>query len=416
MKEQSIFLLSPITGPRIKYVVAELFERRLGLEVEWVKSLNEIPPGEFFISYGIESGRICIPESKWLHENTNQFDDIQPSLAHSIKAENRHIWNLDILGFSFCLLSRLEETMEGPKDNHMRFPFSHSLLAKNNQHESPWIDIWVFTLGKQLLEWGIQVKSTHYEEVVSFDIDNPTAFLHKGYFRNLGGILGDAAIGNLSRLKKRIGTHLGLWNDPYDQFDSILNWLSFQKRRSTFFVWVGDYGPHDKGLNWKNRHFRKILEKIAEDHEIGLHPSYRVLVEPNRLFMEKERLEKIIEKPIFHSRFHFLRFQIPSSYKNLIEAGFESDHSMGFSNTFGFRAGTSRAFRFYDVKMEKETSLLVQPFSLMDSTAFYSLNLSQEDWDTKIIHFRNLLKSLNGRLDLVLHNDVSFHRYLPYPL
>lgn len=413
MKPESIFLLSHVTGPRIRYVVEELFERRLGLGILWVSSLSDIPTGQFFISYGMENGRICIPDSGWLKEGTRQGFSIQPDMVQSFKSEGRHIWNMDILGFAFCLLARLEEYDPAESDKHNRFQLSQSVLAKNNLYESPWIDIWVFTIEKQLLEYGIRCQSLQFEESFSFDIDNPTAFRHKGLIRNTGGLLTDLVTGNVSQLKSRIGSILGIRKDPYDTFDEILEWLDEQKKQATFFVWVGDYGPQDKGLNWKNPHIRNLVRRLAKNHQIGLHPSYRAFDEPNRLQKEKERLESIAGISITHSRFHFLRFKIPASYNQLIESGFEWDHSLGYSNAFGFRAATSRSFRFYDLNKEASTSLKIQPFSLMDSTAFYELKLDQHEWIAKTIHFRQMLKVLNGHLNVVMHNDVSFFRYKP---
>ncbi|HRH35800.1 MAG TPA: polysaccharide deacetylase family protein, partial [Catalimonadaceae bacterium] len=228
-----------------------------------------------------------------------------------------------------------------------------------------------------------------------------------------GGLLTDMVTGNVSQLKSRIGSILGIRKDPYDTFDEILEWLDEQKKQATFFVWVGDYGPQDKGLNWKNPHIRNLVRRLAKNHQIGLHPSYRAFDEPNRLQKEKERLESIAGISITHSRFHFLRFKIPASYNQLIESGFEWDHSLGYSNAFGFRAATSRSFRFYDLNKEASTSLKIQPFSLMDSTAFYELKLDQHEWIAKTIHFRQMLKVLNGHLNVVMHNDVSFFRYKP---
>ncbi len=43
---------------------------------------------------------------------------------------------------------------------------------------------------------------------------------------------------------------------------------------------------------------------------------------------------------------------------------------MGFPDETGFRAGMAMPFRFYDIREERQTDLMVFPFQVMDGTLF----------------------------------------------
>jgi hypothetical protein len=88
----------------------------------------------------------------------------------------------------------------------------------------------------------------------------------------------------------------------------------------------------------------------------------------------------------------------------MIAAGIEADYSMGYSTAFGFRAGTSHSFLWYDLKEEYCSSLRVHPFAFMDSTAHYDLGLSAEVSFNRLRQMTDKLRACGGRLITILHN------------
>ena len=74
---------------------------------------------------------------------------------------------------------------------------------------------------------------------------------------------------------------------------------------------------------------------------MGLHPSYRASFDAGLISREKERLESIIGESIVRARFHYLRMQLPFSYRILEETGIRHDYTMMYSSQIGFRASTS---------------------------------------------------------------------------
>lgn len=416
MEKPPLFLISGSKGPRLSYVVKEIFDRRLGISPTLVDFDTEIPEGSVIISHGERQGHIQFPDHGLLQQPWKAPDKQLFTSLPAIKNGHNYVWTFDLPGYCFQFLARLEEYENFTPDSHGRFPESASFFAKNNLLESPWIDIWISILQKQLKETGIETKYSAFEEHLTIDIDNLTAYRHKGWFRNLAGFSADFARGRMQECAQRLLCLGGFRQDPYDNFDQIIRQFQESEIPCTFFVWIGDYGPHDKGLNWNNSYFRQTIRQIGNQFEIGLHPSYRCLMDPERLAMEKNRLENIIDKKVTKNRFHFLRFRLPHSYHLLENAGIHEDHSMGFSNAFGFRAGTSQPFRFFDVNQERETDLTIFPFALMDSTAKYSLQLDLEQWGKERWQQRQLLKNLGGRMETVLHNDIIGNPYPLFPL
>ena len=74
---------------------------------------------------------------------------------------------------------------------------------------------------------------------------------------------------------------------------------------------------------------------------------------------ELEWLEAVADKRIIHSRQHYLRFNLPHTFRRLIEAGIQKEFSMGYGTINGFRASVCSSFYWYDLEKEQCTSLLI---------------------------------------------------------
>ena len=130
---------------------------------------------------------------------------------------------------------------------------------------------------------------------------------------------------------------------------------------------------------------REIIEKIA---------------------IEKHRLEKIADKKITKSRQHFLKFTLPGTYNELIEAGIDEDYSMGFPHAPGFRAGTSKPFYFYDLKNEKATRLKIFPITLMEGNFTESEYPDKKKIRETIFNLINEVKNVEGTFISIWHNHT----------
>ncbi|MEM9024825.1 MAG: polysaccharide deacetylase family protein, partial [Bacteroidota bacterium] len=143
----------------------------------------------------------------------------------------------------------------------------------------------------------------------------------------------------------------------------------------------------------------------------GLHPSFGSNADPARLKLELERLSGVLHLEVRKSRQHFLKLSLPSTYRNLLDLGITDDYTMGYAAAFGFRASTSLPFYFYDLDQERETTLKVHPFCVMEATFKYYLRVPPEEALDHIRPMVQAVRDVNGSLMCVWHNDsLSNHR------
>jgi hypothetical protein len=124
------------------------------------------------------------------------------------------------------------------------------------------------------------------------------------------------------------------------------------------------------------------------------------------LHQEIERLEEIVTKRIHKSRQHYLKLQFPFSYQTLIDQEITDDYTMGFADIAGFRAGTARAFLWFDLSKNEVTTLRVHPFAYMDGTLNEYLHLSPEDAKNKIKQLHEEVNQYGGDFIFIWHNET----------
>ncbi|MCB0811494.1 MAG: hypothetical protein KDB96_19625, partial [Flavobacteriales bacterium] len=136
---------------------------------------------------------------------------------------------------------------------------------------------------------------------------------------------------------------------------------------------------------------------------VGLHPSYASSGEAGRTAREKHRLEAETSSPVTVSRQHFLRLQVPDTFRELEQLGIREEHSLGFADRPGFRCGTCTPFPWYDVERERETSLVCWPFQVMDSALAYRMGLTPEEAAEEALRVAGLVREVNGTFVSVWH-------------
>ena len=146
-----------------------------------------------------------------------------------------------------------------------------------------------------------------------------------------------------------------------------------------FFFLSGNYGRYDTNYALRSGSFKELIENLRPDCILGIHPSYRSNRDENLLHSEFAFYSGLLGKRPELSRQHFLLLSFPETYRRLIKQGITCDYSMGYAGHTGFRAGTCRPFRFYDLKEELETGLMLHPFQVMDVTLQQYLRLNPPD-------------------------------------
>jgi hypothetical protein len=313
----------------------------------------------------------------------------------------------DPFAAGFYLVSRYEEYLPYRKDEYGRFTASESLAYQKNFLHKPLVNIWALIIGKKLIDKfpGFTFPGTKYQFIPTIDIDAAWAYKQKGFFRTAGGYLNAFANLNFSEIVERTKVLTGLQKDPFDTYEFQLEMQKKYGIHPIYFILFADYGLNDKNIPVQNRAFHTLIKSLADYAEVGIHPSYNSNFSIKKLKEEIDRLSKVLNREVTKSRQHFLKLQLPYTYRNLINLDISDDYSMGFAAQPGFRAGICSSFNFYDLDMDAETNLRVHPFALMEGTLRDYLNVETEQAMGYIHPLISEVKAVNGTFISLWHNE-----------
>lgn len=138
--------------------------------------------------------------------------------------------------------------------------------------------------------------------------------------------------------------------------------------QTTFFA-VARHG-HRRDPNYRIAQIAPFLHDAAkEGFSVGLHGSYRSILEDRNLREEARLLEEGVGQKPLSNRQHWLRFgRQEDLFAQVAEAGLLADSSLGFPDVVGFRNGASFPFPPYDFTREAPFPFLEIPLVLMDGS------------------------------------------------
>ena len=360
--------------PRLNYVADLILNEILGLSWEIITDKRRLgkSPVINYSDYAIP-GSFKISPVSLLFEKDIRNQEITVSewrdLPVFFQTPQDSDMPFDIFAATFYLVTRYEEYLDFIPDKHGRFTASSSLAFRNGFLRVPVVDLWAKELAKVLVRkyQTLSFKRNEFKSVLTIDIDEPFAYRGRNLIGNLGGFIHDitASTGQVSH---RIGCLTGREKDPFEVYDYLTEKIKIYNSETKFFFPVGNRSDYEKNPSWKNEEYRKLIRGIADDFDIGLHPSFRASTDFLAASSELKRLNAIVARDILVSRFHFLKINIPVSYRNISLTGIQEDYSMGYPDEPGFRAGIGRPFHFFDVAEDKITALKIFPFQVMDIT------------------------------------------------
>lgn len=314
----------------------------------------------------------------------------------------------DILAASFFLLSRYEEYLPHSKDEYGRYAHQNSIAYKSNFLHLPLVNMWA----KELLSifrtrWPIpQNTKDRFSFLPTYDIDIAWSFKHKGLIRNTGAIFKSLITGRFSDAAKRIRVLRGKEVDPFDSF----NWLDrlhakFNLKPYYFFLLANKLAKYDRNISPSVSDLHELIRHHALHYPTGIHPSWQSNDDPQLLKNEIATLSKITGHQVLCSRQHFIRFNLPETFRHLIDSGILFDFSMGYGTINGFRASVASPYYWYDLKKEEQTELMLFPFCYMEANSFYELHHSPEEAYAEMKMLYNSVKEVNGTFTMIWHNS-----------
>jgi len=315
---------------------------------------------------------------------------------------------VDPLAAIFYILSRMEEYTAVQRDMHDRFPASESILYRNGWLQQAMCDRWAMAFIRfvdQREHTALNPFPVDVRIIPSFDIDNTFAFQWKEGWKRWAGTLRDWLRKDTERQEKRKQVYAQKSKDPYDTYDYIreISQRGFEVR---LFWLLGDYAKYDKNISAFDSRHQALIRKMSEITRVGLHPSYKSNSSTYYLSREKERIDSILEEPVTASRQHFLKLSIPVTYQNLMHLGFTDDYTMGYADEVGFRAGTARVFRFFDLAKNQQTDFRIHPFVYMDGTLHEYKGFTVPESKAVILDLYREVAQMGGDFICIWHNET----------
>ena len=369
-------------GPRINYS-----STRLSNEELWIQ-----PAGLLF-------------ESLIVPQKLNPFKSQEfPAFYPCREADFR----FDLLAAAFYLLSRYEEYLPHRTNMYGCYAHEDSLAFKEDFIHLPIVNIWIEELKKVVLsKWpALKGQSQQFRFIPTYDIDTAWNYKHKGLRRNLGSIARSITQLDLKSINKQIAVLKNEQPDPFEAYDWIESiHKKYDQQPLYFFLLAKKRTERDKNIPPHEKNFQQLIKSLAEKFAIGIHPSWESGDQEELLLEEKQRLEEITSTKVINSRQHYIRWKLPGSFRQLIDAEIENDFSMGYTTINGFRASVASPFHWYDLPAESATPLRLWPFCFMDSTAIFEQETNVKDASEELQQYLATIKKLNGTMITVFHNN-----------
>lgn len=401
--------------PRVAYAVNLVFESVLQIEYKLTDDLSyfkEYTLPKIAYTTTTDLSRISIVSHDLLFENDIKLVQVEANKTYLdfpkfFKSAAADFLGYDIFAMVFYFATRYEEYLPTEKDTHQRFKGEQSIAFQYNCIHIPFlnnaIQAFSFKLKKEFPFVGYNKRPFNFLSTI--DIDNAFAYAHKGLKRNLGGFLKDLVSFKLNHITKRIKSNINDKNDPYNTFEFINNLSKESKTALRYFVLIGDYANYDKNPHYNNIGFQKLLKSLSVNYEMGLHPSYESYNQLEKIEIEKKRLEDITGKKVTSVRCHFLRVNLPETYRTFIKIGITDDYTMIYASQSGFRTGLCVPFKWFDLQKNEATNLTIHTSVIMEGTLRDYNKLSPENAKNTALVLMEEVKKHGGEFISIFHND-----------
>lgn len=314
----------------------------------------------------------------------------------------------ELLSFAFFMTSRLEEmeASDRHRDEHGRFLGGTSLAAMRGWLDRPEVDRRM-QLWAERMQLPLGAARLSSEVIPTIDVDSAYAFRSKGWFRTAGAALKDVIASRPVWLRLRVA--ISGQADPYDTYEDIESLHAAFSLKTRYFFLLAARSQHDRGLPWRSRGLKKLIQHLSRTAEIGIHPGYQAHARGFKWIQnERDRLLNMLpdmDPAECHSRQHFLLQQPPRSWRDLVAAGITHDHSMAYADVTGFRAGVARPFRAFDLLSNEQMPLWLHPVAAMDATLLRYEKQTHEEAVERVTELAEAAAQVGGALELIWHNE-----------
>lgn len=398
-------------GPRSRYILAHVLGAMPGWRAEEVADLAafmELPGPKLVYGQTPVQGAFHIVPEGLLSRTGHGKEEPATALWHGVSVlfpVRGGDLPFDIFSAAFFLLARMEEYGPMKRDAHGR-PVTGALHgARNGYLERPVVDEWLYGLAR---EWRLKDSRLpnlrrSYAQVATLDADNGAMYLGRPWWRSAGSAIRDLLKGHFCRIRDRAAVLWGKMPDPYAVHGGFLALAKEGGAGAIINFLAAPRGKFDHAIPVRSTCMREVIQLAARHGAVGLHPGYASSDSPHRMAEEKKLVEAASGQPVTRSRQHYLRMALPGTMNALERAGIREEHSMGFADAVGFRAGTCTPYPFYDLHAEAPTALVVHPFAVMDSAMVYKMKLTPEEAAAKAMQLVDAVRAVQGTFISVWH-------------
>lgn len=318
-------------------------------------------------------------------------------------AVGNDLLGFDVLAAVFYFISRYEEYLPHKKDQYGRFMARESLHAQIGDIATPLVDEWLWLLKAEL---QMQEPAGKFSSLFTYDIDTAYAYRGRPLWLTATHILKDLFTFRFKAITKRLNVLRARTTDPYDTYNEIVEQAATHGLDTLFFFLLGNRNKYNRNLHHRSTVLRRLVNRVQQQTKTGIHPSYHTPANARLLHTELKRMRLITGTRVTRSRQHYLRFQLPLTFRQLAAAGIQEEYSMGYAETPGFRAGTCFPFYFFDVERNETTTLKIFPVSFMEGTFAEDMAATPEAAFPVMLQLLETVKKYNGFFCCIWHNHT----------
>lgn len=322
------------------------------------------------------------------------------------RSDGAIVINADLVAASFFMLSRWEETVIENRDHYDRFPASASLAFKQGFLDRPLVDEYGIILSKwiQLLLPGWSPLDLHPTIFLSHDIDSIRRF--RSIRSTARYILEELFVRH--NWRNLTGTLRGFVDVDFDPDVKSIKLLAeisdHHHLSSAFYFKTNDPSLFEIGY-WKDNSLALhiIRDLLNSGFEVGIHPSHYTYQNMDMLSEEVERLKRVVGLSKIGGRQHNLRFKAPNTWRDWENAGLSYDATVGYADHCGFRCGTCKPFKPFDIGLNRELNIFELPLIVMDVTVMREFADTNQG-KNYIMSYAKRCKDVGGVFSLLWHN------------
>ncbi|HAI82389.1 MAG TPA: hypothetical protein DCL43_01880 [Chitinophagaceae bacterium] len=424
----TLLVYSEQSTPRLQYIVSQLqyiLTINVTLTHNWDAYCQHQALRLAYVTHlpqGAPNGWHIVPTDilweKNIQKQPLQLDSWQSltTLFNHYKAEIP----FDILAASFYLLSRYEEYLPHRKDSYGRYAHTESIAYKQQFLHQPLVQLWWLAMLQLAVAkgWGkpyeqvLAALPNTYQWLPTYDIDIAFAYKHKPLWLQMANALRHWRSGKLAYWWQQHQALVDVYAEPC----YWLQQLHTQHQLPAIHFWLvaSHRSRYDKNIAPSSKAMQRLIQNTVTQH--GLHPSWQAAQQAPLVATERNALRQIVKQSVTISRQHYIAQTLPINYRWWVQAGIQTDYSMGYGSINGFRASIAKTYDFFDVLENQTLPIQVVPFSYMDANAIFEEKLSTTAAMQQAAAQQQLVQQVGGTWVTIAHNHflTATAEYMPW--